>query len=118
MKLYPLHKGDTKVPYGQFYGGVGDEWTGWRGMWRFLTDKSHAIMVPIYAYLVEHPEHGWVMIDTGINWQQAHRTAPTTPAGSSGRRPTRTSIGCLPSSSSLSSFAGWAWSPPRCERSS
>lgn len=72
MKLYPLHIGDTKVPYGQFYGGVGDEWTGWRGMWRFLTDKSHAIMVPIYAYLVEHPEHGWVMIDTGINWQQAH----------------------------------------------
>ncbi|QBD77355.1 N-acyl homoserine lactonase family protein [Ktedonosporobacter rubrisoli] len=70
MKLYPLHIGNTKVPYGQFYGGK--EWTGWRGFWRFVTDKSHSIMVPIYAYLIEHQEAGLILVDAGINWEQAN----------------------------------------------
>ena len=43
MKVYALHIGDTTVPYGHFYGGIGDEWTGWRGTRRFLTDKGHPI---------------------------------------------------------------------------
>lgn len=70
MKVYAFHIGDTKVPYGQFYGG--DEWLGWRGMWRFLTDKSHYIIVPIYAFLIDHPRAGPIMVDTGINWRMAH----------------------------------------------
>ena len=58
MRLHVLHTGDTKVPYGQFYGGTDDEWLGVRGMLRFLRDKSHFMVVPIYAFLVEHPHRG------------------------------------------------------------
>ncbi|MCO1657213.1 MBL fold metallo-hydrolase [Pseudonocardia humida] len=72
MKLHVLHVGDTKVPYGQFYGGTDDQWVGVRGMLRFLRDKSHFITVPIHAFLVEHPEHGALLVDTGITWRQAH----------------------------------------------
>ena len=71
MKIYSLHVGDTKVPYGQFYGGL-TGWTGMRGMWRFATDKSHYIIVPIHAYLIDHPRAGLLLVDTGINWEQAH----------------------------------------------
>jgi N-acyl homoserine lactone hydrolase len=71
MKIYSLHVGDTKVPYGQFYGGR-TGWTGMRGMWRFATDKSHYIIVPIHAYLIDHPTSGLILVDTGINWEQAH----------------------------------------------
>ncbi|TDE92684.1 N-acyl homoserine lactonase family protein [Occultella glacieicola] len=39
----------------------------------FLSDKSHFIRVPIFAFLVEHPEHGRILVDTGINHDQAHR---------------------------------------------
>ncbi len=72
MKVFALHIGDTKIPYGQFYGGIGDEWVGWKGVWRFLTDKSHYIMAPIYAYLIDHPQAGLLLVDTGINWEMAH----------------------------------------------
>jgi hypothetical protein len=72
MKVYAFHIGDAKVPYGQFYGGVGDEWVGWRGIWRMLTDKSHYIIVPIYAYLIDHPQAGLILVDAGINWNMAH----------------------------------------------
>ncbi len=71
MKIYSLHIGDTKVPYGQFYGGL-TGWTGMRGMWRFATDKSHYIIVPIHAYLIDHPRSRSILVDTGISWEQAH----------------------------------------------
>ncbi len=71
IKVYPLHIGDTKVPYGQFYGGLGG-WDGVQGLWRFATDKSHYIIVPIHAYLIDHPRVGLILVDTGINWDQAH----------------------------------------------
>lgn len=71
LKVYAFHVGDTKVPYGQFYGG-GEGWTGLSGMWKFLKDKKHYIIVPIYTYLVDHPSAGLILIDSGINWQQAH----------------------------------------------
>ena len=72
MKLYPLRLGHTKVPFGQFYGGL----SGWEGLGtliRFVTDKSHFIWVPIHAYLLEHPSHGLILIDAGICADQAHR---------------------------------------------
>ena len=72
MKLYPLLLGRTKVPYGQFYGGL----AGWDGLWallRFVTDKRHFIWVPIHAYLLEHPNEGLVLFDAGICSDQAHR---------------------------------------------
>jgi glyoxylase-like metal-dependent hydrolase (beta-lactamase superfamily II) len=71
MKLYPLLLGRTKVPYGQFYGGL----SGWQGLGtllRFVTDKSHFIWVPIHAYLLEHPSQGLVLFDAGICSEQAH----------------------------------------------
>ncbi|HET7275173.1 MAG TPA: N-acyl homoserine lactonase family protein [Longimicrobiaceae bacterium] len=72
MKVYPLHVGDTRVPYGQFYGGSGNDWVGWRAAWRFMTDRSHNIIVPIYAFLIDHPRAGLILIDAGINWDMAH----------------------------------------------
>jgi len=72
MKLYPLLLGRTKVPYGQFYGGLSG-WEGLRALFRFVTDKSHFIWVPIHAYLLEHPREGLVLFDAGICSDQAHR---------------------------------------------
>jgi N-acyl homoserine lactone hydrolase len=66
-----LQIGATKVPYGQFYGGT-HGWVGLRGMWRFLRDKRHFIEVPIHVYLIDHPEAGLILVDAGINWDQAH----------------------------------------------
>ena len=71
IKVYPLRLGTTKVPFGQFYGGL----AGWRGLpalYRYATDKRHFISVPIHAYLIEHPQDGLILVDAGINWRQAH----------------------------------------------
>jgi len=57
VKLYPLLLGRTEVPFGQFYGGLAG-WEGLRALFRFVTDKSHFIWVPIDAYLLEHPREG------------------------------------------------------------
>ncbi|WP_139416145.1 N-acyl homoserine lactonase family protein [Agromyces laixinhei] len=72
IEVHALHIGDTKVPFGQFYGGTEGEWLGLRAVASFLRDKSHYISVPIYAFLIDHPTHGRVLVDTGINWDQAH----------------------------------------------
>lgn len=72
MKLYPLLLGRTKVPYGQFYGGLSG-WEGLRALIKFVTDKSHFIWVPIHAYLLEHPREGLILLDAGICTDQAHR---------------------------------------------
>lgn len=65
MKIYPLRIGRTKVPYGQFYGGL-------RGfsLAEFAADKDHFIWVPIHAYLIDHPSVGPVLVDTGISTAQ------------------------------------------------
>jgi glyoxylase-like metal-dependent hydrolase (beta-lactamase superfamily II) len=70
IEVYPLHVGDTKVTYGQFYGGLSG-WEGLAGYIRTLVDKD-LITVPIYVYLIDHPEHGLMLVDTGISWDQAH----------------------------------------------
>lgn len=71
MQVFPLHIGYTKVPYGQFYGGLSG-WSGLKSYIKFATDKSHYILVPIYCYLVVHPTAGPLLIDTGISWDQAN----------------------------------------------
>jgi glyoxylase-like metal-dependent hydrolase (beta-lactamase superfamily II) len=71
MKLYPLLLGRTKVPYGQFYGGLSG-WEGLGALIRFITDKSHFIWVPVHAYLLEHPKEGLILLDAGICSEQAH----------------------------------------------
>jgi glyoxylase-like metal-dependent hydrolase (beta-lactamase superfamily II) len=75
MKLHIIQTGFTKVPYGQFFGGL-DGWSGLKGKFKFATDKSHYILVPVNCFLIEHPSEGPILIDTGINLAQAknHKT--------------------------------------------
>jgi N-acyl homoserine lactone hydrolase len=68
VKVFPLHIGDTKVPYRQFYYGP---WEGWSKLPGLARDKRR-IIVPIYAYLVDHPQAGLILVDAGINWDMAH----------------------------------------------
>ncbi|MFB4269840.1 N-acyl homoserine lactonase family protein [Nonomuraea sp. GTA35] len=70
VRVFPIHTGDTIVTYGQFYGGL-DGWEGLNGYLRTLVDKAQ-IAVPVRAYLIDHPRHGLLMVDTGVNWEQAH----------------------------------------------
>jgi N-acyl homoserine lactone hydrolase len=72
MKLFPLLLGRTKVPFGQFYGGL-NGWEGFGALFRFVTDKRHFIWVPIHAYLLEHPSEGLVLVDAGICAEQVHQ---------------------------------------------
>ncbi len=71
MKVFPILLGRTKVPYGQFYGGL-NGWEGVGALLRFVTDKTHFIWVPIHAYLLEHPKEGLTLVDAGICAEQAH----------------------------------------------
>lgn len=66
MKIRPLRIGRTKVPFGQFYGGLRDF-----SFADFAADKGHFIRVPIYAFLIDHPAAGPILVDTGISPQQA-----------------------------------------------
>lgn len=66
MKIHPLRIGRTKVPFGQFYGGLASF-----SFADFAADKEHFIWVPIYAFLIEHPAAGPVLLDTGISPGQA-----------------------------------------------
>jgi glyoxylase-like metal-dependent hydrolase (beta-lactamase superfamily II) len=72
MKLHPLLLGRTKVPFGQFYGGLCG-WEGLGALFHFITDKKHFIWVPIHGYLLEHPKEGLVLVDTGICQEQVHQ---------------------------------------------
>ncbi|SEP54124.1 N-acyl homoserine lactonase family protein [Amycolatopsis saalfeldensis] len=65
MKIHPLRIGRTKVPFGQFYGGL----SGF-SVSEFAEDKGHFIWVPIHAYLLEHPTAGPVLVDAGISPEQ------------------------------------------------
>lgn len=71
VKVYPLRLGSTKVPFGQFYGGLAG-WRGLRALFKYATDKKHFIVVPIHAYLIDHPQEGLILVDAGINWRQTH----------------------------------------------
>src|SRR5947209_17707291 len=71
IRVHQLRLGETKVPFGQFYGGL-QGWQGPAGLVRFATDKRHFIWVPIHAYLIEHPQDGLILVDTGVNWRQAN----------------------------------------------
>jgi glyoxylase-like metal-dependent hydrolase (beta-lactamase superfamily II) len=70
VKVYPLHVGDTVVTYGQFYGGLSG-WEGLAGYVQTLVSKDE-ITVPVYAYLIDHPERGLMLVDAGVSWNQAH----------------------------------------------
>lgn len=67
MRVHPLRIGRTKVPYGQFYGGLSN-WS----IADYADDKSHYIWVPIHAFLIEGPQQGPILVDTGIDPNQAN----------------------------------------------
>lgn len=69
MNIHPLRIGRTKVPFGQFYGGLNGF-----SVSEFAADKDHFIWVPIHAYLLEHPTAGPILVDTGISPAQAAHT--------------------------------------------
>ena len=71
LRVYPLRLGSTKIPFGQFYGGLVG-WRGWPALYRYATDKTHFIIVPIHAYLIDHPHDGLMLVDAGINWRQTY----------------------------------------------
>ena len=71
LRVYPLRLGSTKIPFGQFYGGLVG-WRGWPALYRYATDKKHFIIVPIHAYLIDHPHDGLILVDAGINWRQTY----------------------------------------------
>ena len=47
-------------------------WRGWQALYRYATDKKHFIIVPIHAYLIDHPHDGLMLVDAGINWRQTY----------------------------------------------
>ena len=71
LRVYPLRLGSTKIPFGQFYGGLVG-WRGWQALFRYATDKKHYMVVPIHGYLIEHPRDGLIMVDAGISWRQTY----------------------------------------------
>jgi hypothetical protein len=72
MKIHPLRIGRTKVPFGQFYGGLHGF-----SLREFAADKDHFIWVPIHAYLIEHPAAGPVLVDTGSARSRSHTSTTT-----------------------------------------
>jgi hypothetical protein len=71
MNVVAFRLGSTKAPYGQFYGGFTQDGGASAQSALMATDKTHDIVVPIHAYLVEHPTSGPIVIDAGINARQA-----------------------------------------------
>jgi glyoxylase-like metal-dependent hydrolase (beta-lactamase superfamily II) len=71
VRIHLLQVGETKVPFGQIYGGTAG-WTGIGAVLRFMREKDQMLLVPIFVVLVEHPTHGALLVDTGISWRQAH----------------------------------------------
>lgn len=64
MRVYPLHVGDTLVPYEQFYGGA--ELSGFAGGMRLMNSQQY-FWVPLYAWLIVHPVAGPIMFDVAVN---------------------------------------------------
>jgi N-acyl homoserine lactone hydrolase len=69
MQVFPLHVGDTLVPYEQFYGGA--ELSGFAGGLRLMNSESY-FWVPLYAYLIVHPEVGPILVDTTVNTEMVY----------------------------------------------
>lgn len=69
MRVYPLHVGDTLVPYEQFYGGT--TLSGLGGTLQLL-NSDRFLWVPIYMFLVDHPVVGPFVIDTAVNAEMVY----------------------------------------------
>lgn len=69
MRVHPIQVGETLVPYEQFYGGA--ELSGFMGGMRLMNSKSF-FWVPLYAYLIEHPVVGAILVDTTVNTEMVY----------------------------------------------
>lgn len=68
-KIYALQTGVTRVPFGQFFGGL-DGWVGMNGIIKMATDKSHYMWVPVHSFLIIHPKEGAILFDAGLSVAQ------------------------------------------------
>ena len=76
VKLHPMIVADTKGPPNYWDGGAGIAGT-LRGL---VTPRSRWVWLPMPAFLIEHPERGPILIDTGFDAGVA-----TDPAANLGR---------------------------------
>lgn len=62
VKLFVLHTGETRVPWGQFYEG-NEGWVGLRAIFAMKTTGAY-FWPPVLCFLLVHPTEGPVLIDT------------------------------------------------------
>lgn len=72
IHLFPLQTGSTLVSFGQFFGGH-EGWVGLRAIWNMGADESSVFWAPVHAYLIQHPVHGGILVDTGIARAQTEK---------------------------------------------
>jgi len=69
MRVYPILTGATLVSFGQFFQG-NEGWVGARAVWNMGADEATVFWAPVHAYLVSHPTHGPILVDTGLSRAQ------------------------------------------------
>lgn len=72
MRLFALQTGSTLVSFGQFFGGY-DGWVGARAVWNMGADEATVFWAPVHAYLIDHPRHGPILVDTGLSRAQTEK---------------------------------------------
>ncbi|MFW6184900.1 MAG: N-acyl homoserine lactonase family protein, partial [Chloroflexota bacterium] len=72
MRVYPLQTGSTLVSFGQFFKG-NEGWVGRRAVWNMGADEATVFWAPVHAYLIDHPEQGPILVDTGISRAQTEK---------------------------------------------
>jgi glyoxylase-like metal-dependent hydrolase (beta-lactamase superfamily II) len=68
VKVYAFRTGDTLVPSTQFWSGL-DGCVGARAIW-YQGRGTEPAWVPVYAFLIEHPVAGRVLVDAGLSEAQ------------------------------------------------
>lgn len=68
-RLYMLQTGETRVPFGQFYGGH-EGWIGIRALFNLITEDRDFQWVPVNVFLIVHPIQGVILFDAGLSRAQ------------------------------------------------
>jgi N-acyl homoserine lactone hydrolase len=68
VTLHLLFTAETTVPFGQFFGGL-DGWVGAAALWKGGLQRE-SFWAPVAVAVVRHPQHGVLLIDTGISREQ------------------------------------------------
>ena len=72
MRVFALQTGETLVSFGQLFKG-NEGWVGMRAVWNMGADEATVFWVPVHAYLIVHPGHGPILVDTGISRAQTQK---------------------------------------------